>query len=600
MYHYDENNEQKIIDLKLFKWFSDYIKPHKIYIIPILIAITITIAVDLYLPIIIKNVIDSLLKYRDIGDVKYYSLLYFLMTAGAFIFSYMEIFYITKISQIIVHDIRTDLFSHILKLPMSFFDKTPVGAVSTRVTNDINNIQEFFSAVILVLFKNVFIMMGIIIILFVENARLAFFALSLFPLVVIIFIVFRKYLRNAYRNLRAKSARLNAVLTENINGINIIQIYNRQMKYVKKFAMVNEEYRYSFMKQIMISSVFNPSIKFIRYLTAAIVIYFSAGTILSGALTIGMLIAVLAYVEKLFLPIQEMSEKIDIIQSAMASFERIYNLKNTPCEEYITGEIKNTTASEVPHNDRLIKSSGQAHYDIEFKNVWFAYKNDEWILKDFSLKIKQGQKTAIVGHTGSGKTTIINLLSRYYKIQKGTITIGGIDINDMPIDVLRKIVGIIHQDYFIFAETVQENISMGKNISGGEIESLSRYSNSYGFISKLSDGFKTEMKENGATISSGEKQLIAFTRLLAYNPKIIILDEATSNIDPECEQLISDALGKLTAGRTSLLIAHRLSTIRHCDNIIVLNKGETAEVGSHEILMSNKGYYYNLYQLQYA
>jgi len=399
-------------------------------------------------------------------------------------------------------------------------------------------------------------------------------------------------MRKAYRKVRTAIARINAMLSENISGMDVIQLFNREKKNYEKFSEQSHIYFLALHKQMFLNAIFGPCMHLLRLLSVALILFSGSKFIMMGALSAGTLVAFLAYIEKFFRPIQDISEKINLMQSAMASSERIFKLLDANTEEDNHHEGVVDVSTEIPS-----KVKGE----IEFKNVWFAYEGDNWILQDFCLKIKPGEKFALVGPTGAGKTSVINILNRFYPIQKGTITIDGIDIMNIPLNALRKYIGVVQQDVFLFSGTVKDNIMLNKSETAkeGELREVATYTNAYDFISKLPNKFDTELKEGGASISTGQKQLVSFSRVLAYNPQILVLDEATSNIDTETEILIQDALNKLMEDRTSIIVAHRLSTIQHCDKIVVLQKGIIKEIGSHQELLENRGIYYNLYLLQY-
>ncbi|MBN1970904.1 MAG: ABC transporter ATP-binding protein [Candidatus Delongbacteria bacterium] len=524
----------------------------------------------------------SRIRYSDLSSITFFSLTFVVLVIAGFGFTYLQIYLTAITGQKVMYDIRMNLFSHMERMPVKFFESNPTGVLVTRVTNDINNLSEFFSDVLVNLFKDFFVVLGIFVVLFVTDTRLALVTVSAIPIIVFVSYFFKKQMREVFRWTRKALARVNAILSETITGMTIIQIFNQEEKENRKFREANDDLFKASYRQMLMNSVFRPTFSVIRFGTIALIIYFSAGYISKETLTIGALVAFLAYIEKFFQPIQDLSEKINLMQSAMASSERIFDLMDMETEDY-------ESHSEVE----------VAGGDIVFENVWFAYKEGEWILKDFSLKIKRGESIAIVGATGAGKTTIINILNRFYPISKGDIKINGISIYSMSLDKLRSLIGMVQQDIFIFSGSIKENILLGMNMPENRLKEISTYSNAYQFISKLEDEFDTHMKESGTNISVGEKQLVAFTRLLANNPEIMILDEATSSVDTETELLIQDSIERLQKGRTSIIIAHRLSTIRNCTKIIVLHKGKIMEMGTHEELLNREQLYYNLYKLQY-
>lgn len=530
----------------------------------------------------------NLLRANDLENVKRYGLYLVAVIILNFIFTYWQVYSITVLGQKVMYDLRISLFEHLQKMPLQFFDKNPTGVLVTRVTSDIANLEEFFSAILVNLFKDVIILVGIISVMLLIDIKLALISFSLIPVIILITYFFKKKMRNAYRKVRSAISKINAYLAENIRGMLIIQLFHQEKKSAKRFSVLNKNSYQASLKEILLNSFFSPIMSFLKYLGTGLILYIGAGFILTSTISLGILVAFLAYIEKLFQPIQDITEKINLMQSALASSERIFSI------------LEKDNEKEPPLDDLVKTENIMFKGAIEFRNVWFAYNEENWVLKNFNLKIRKGEKFALVGATGAGKTSVINILSRLYPIQKGAILIDGINIEKIELSKLRKIIGVVQQDVFLFSGSIKDNIVLGnKKIGNKELDELTKYTNSYNFINKFSNKYNHELKEEGSSISTGQKQLISFSRMLAYNPKILVLDEATSSVDTETEILIQDALDKLTKDRTSIIIAHRLSTIQHCDKIIVLHKGEIKEAGNHQELLSQKGLYYKLYQLQY-
>ncbi len=477
------------------------------------------------------------------------------------------------------------LFSHLQKLPVSYFDKNPVGRVMTRVTNDIEVLNEMFTAGVITIFGDLLMLAGIVVVLLYVNYKLALVTFSVMPALIVITMVFRGRLRASYRETRKKTAKLNSFLQENITGMKIVQLFSRENDKHGDFKQITGEYKDAFFRTITTYSLFFPVMELMSSLAIAIIIYHGGGKVIQQTLTMGALVAFIEYLRKFFIPIRDLTEKYNILQSAMASAERIYNLLDTPEE----GDAPKAKALERRLNG-----------DIEFKNVWFAYDGDNYVLKDISFKINAGERVAFVGATGAGKTSIINLLSAFYKIQKGSILIDGRDIYSYRQDDVRRNMGIALQDVFIFSGSVRENIALNnKDVSSEELMRAAKSAYADEFIMKLPNKYDETVGERGAVLSAGQKQLLSFARVLVYDPPVLILDEATSTVDPHTEYLIEKATKKLMAGRTSIIIAHRLSTIKDVDNIFVFHKGRIVERGCHSELYEQKGIYYKLYELQY-
>jgi ATP-binding cassette subfamily B protein len=503
-----------------------------------------------------------------------------------FILNYIQIFILQYTGQKIVYNIRDAVFRHVEGLSLSFFDKNPVGRLVTRVTNDVETLNEMYTSVLVYLFKDFFLITGIIIAMFLLDVKLALITIVTLPLIILVSYIFKKYDREAYRKVRSRLSRINSSLAENINGMKIVQIYSKEDKKYKEFDNINTSYSEAAMEQIKVFAIFRPVMDFIYQIALAILIWAGGKAVLNTDIHIGVLYAFVSYIQQFFQPIFDLSEKFDIMQSAMASSERIFMLLDTDTT------IKNP---EDPIEIQRFKG------EIEFKNVWFAYNNEDWVLRDVSFKINIGETIAFVGATGAGKTSIISLISRLYDIQKGEILIDGVNIKTMRKEDLRRNLATVLQDVFLFAGDIKSNVRLNNdNISDEEVIRACEYVNANIFIEKLPEKYDAPVNERGSTFSQGERQLVAFARALAFDPPILVLDEATANIDTETESLIQDALGKLTEGRTTIIVAHRLSTIKNADKIIVLHKGKIREVGNHEELLVKGGLYSNLYKLQYA
>lgn len=523
-------------------------------------------------------------RFKDIQGLDRVALIFALVIVLTFIFSYGQIYILNYTSQKIIFNIREELFNHLQGLSIGYFDKNPIGRLVTRVTNDTETLNEMYTNVLVNLFKDFFMIAGIMVVMLRLNVRLALLSFALIPFILLISVIFRTHIREVYRLGRTQLAKINSSLNENISGMRTIQIFKKENKIFGQFDEINSEYLRIIKREVKLFAMFRPSIEIIRSLGIAILVYFGGRNVLGGVIEFGVLYVFINYLQKFFDPILDLTEKYNIMQSAMASSERIFKILDDK------SIIENPKEEVVP--DEVLGK-------IEFKNVWFAYVEDEWVLKDISFTIDPGESIAFVGATGAGKTSIINLITRFYDIQKGQILLDGVDIKLIPKEKLRRLVGVVLQDVFIFTGTIKDNIKLNNEISDEKIIEIAKYVNAHHFISRLPNQYDEPVMERGSTLSSGERQLLAFARTLVYDPKILILDEATSNIDTETELLIQDALGKITSGRTSIAIAHRLSTIQHSNKIIVLKSGEIKEMGTHQELLNQHGLYYNLFMLQY-
>jgi len=525
----------------------------------------------------------KILRAWDFNYLKKSALLYFLVIILIFLLTYIQVYILQLTSQKIIYDLRKDIFSHVLRLPVSFFDRNPVGRIVTRIANDPETLQEMYNSVITSVVVDVFLILGLSIFMFILNWKLASIVVLSLPIVGYMSFIFRKYARKAYRDFRIQLARINAYLAEHISGIKITQLFSRELENEKEFRVINNALLGAQLRFIFVNAVFRPLVSALGSFVTAFLIYSGGLQILRNEISFGMLFLFISYLDTFFRPIQDLAEKYDILQNAMASSERIFMLLDEPI-----------TIKSPKNPIRLNKVKGK----VEFRNVWFAY-DKEWVLKDISFVIEPGEKVAFVGHTGAGKTSIINLITRFYDIQKGEILIDDINIKDLSLEDLRKNISIVLQDVHLFATDILHNIRLNRDdIPEEKVRESARLVNAEDFILKLPQGYKTPVQERGATLSAGQRQLIAFARALVFDPKILILDEATANIDTETERLIQDALEKLIRGRTSIIIAHRLSTIKNVDTIYVLHKGKIVERGNHQELIRKKGLYYHLYQLQ--
>jgi len=512
---------------------------------------------------------------------------YLLAIVAGFVLNYTQVQLLQFTGQRIIFGIRQDLFRHLQGLSASFFDRNPVGRLVTRVANDTEALNEMYTSVLVNLFRDLFIIAGVIMVMFRLNYRLALLALAILPVVTVISFLYAGQARAAWREVRVRLARINAFLAESISGMRTIQVFAREKEQAQEFNEVNLNHYRASMRELYVFAVFRPTLDFLSSLSLALLLWYGGGKVLQGALSLGVLFAFISYIQQLFRPILELAEKFNILQQAMASAERIFQLLDT----------RPTVVDPPP--DRAQHLPARASGRIEFRNVWFAYEEENWVLRDVSFQVEPGQTVAFVGHTGAGKTSIMSLLGRFYDVQRGAIYLDGIDIRDIPQKELRRQMALVAQDVFLFTGDIKSNIRLNAPIPDEEVVRAAQLVHADPFIRSLPRGYAEPVAERGATLSTGQRQLLAFARAVAFNPPVLVLDEATANIDSETEALIQAALQKLSRGRTTLIVAHRLSTIQRADQIIVLHKGRIREQGTHEELLARRGLYYKLWRLQF-
>jgi ATP-binding cassette subfamily B multidrug efflux pump len=623
----DEEILGKAYDARLMKRLLGYLRPYGWQVALALAAIILKAASDVIGPFLTKIAIDKYLTHnagrplgmldtwlssdplKGIGQI---GLIYVSSLLLFFVLEYAQTYLMQWTGQKVMFDLRSQIFRHLQHMHVGFFDKNPVGRLVTRVTTDVDSLNEMFTAGVVAIFEDVFVLAGIVIIMLKMNWWLALIAFTVLPVIFCATMIFRRVVRDSYRRIRVAIARINAYLQEHVTGMVVLQLFNREERAFKSFEKINAQHMDAFKDAIMAHAIYYPVVEVLSTLAIAGVFWFGGMRVMWGTVTLGVLVAFMQYSQRFFRPIMDLSEKYNILQSAMASSERVFKLLDTPID---------VVSPPVPVEARV---AGK----IEFDHVWFAYRKLEaevkegaptaagngvqtqpadggeaqydWILRDVSFVIEPGETVAIVGHTGAGKTTIISLLMRFYDIQRGSIRIDGVDIRQLDLNSLRRRFGVVLQDPFLFSGTIENNIRLGSDwISDEQIEAATESVNVADFIRGLPQGFKEPVLERGSTLSTGQKQLISFARALAHNPKILILDEATSSVDTETELRVREALTRMVEGRTSVIIAHRLSTIQRADQIIVMHKGHLREMGSHQKLLSQRGIYWKLYQLQY-
>ena len=647
----------KAYDARLMRRLLAYLKPYRLQVVIALVAIVLKAGADVLGPYLTKVAIDKYLAHKPgaghsfldrflssqpLTGIAQIGMAYIALLSFSFLLEFAQTYLMQWTGQKVMFDLRSQIYRHLQQMHVAFFDRNPVGRLVTRVTTDVDSLNEMFTAGVVSIFEDVFVLAGIIAIMLNMSWQLALIAFAVLPLIYIGTAIFRKHVRDSYRRIRVAIARINAYLQEHITGIVPLQLFNREEKAFAEFKAINATHMLAFKDAIMAYSLYYPMVEILSATAVASIIWYGGHRILAGTITLGVLVAFMQYAQRFFRPIQDLSEKYNILQSAMASSERIFKLLDTK------PEIASLPGARLP--------DGPGH--IEFEHVWFAYRRIpledpkrsgaepklypqvsaeqpkellatggtasqavpivsrevlggaepgapvaggwDWVLRDVSFTVKPGETAAVVGHTGAGKTTLISLLLRFYDVQQGAIRLDGVDIRQLDLQALRRKFGVVLQDPFLFSGTIESNIRLGSDdVDLAAVERAAEEVNLSEFIRSLPEGFQSHTKERGSTLSTGQKQLISFARALAHNPRILILDEATSSVDTDTEFRVREALSRMVEGRTSLIIAHRLSTIQRADNIIVMHKGKVREMGTHQQLLAQRGIYYKLYQLQY-
>ena len=618
---HDEDVLGKAYDSRLMKRLLGYLRPYRLQVLVALVAIILKAGADVLGPYLTKVAIDKYLANRTASHswldrylssqpmtgIAQIAAIYLGLLLASFLFEFTQTYIMQWAGQKVMFDLRAEIFRHLQRLHIAFYDRNPVGRLVTRVTSDVDALNEMFTAGVVSIFEDIFVLVGIVAIMLNMSWRLALITFAVLPIIAYATGKFRKAVRESYRRIRIAIAKINAYLQEHVTGIVVLQLFNREKRSYEKFEKINRTHMDAFKDAILAHAIYYPVVEVLSATAIACVIWFGGNQVIRSTVSLGVLVAFMQYAQRFFRPIQDLSEKYNILQSAMASSERIFKLLDTKAE---------IVSPETP-----LVAEGPGR--IEFDHVWFAYRtmaqaaqeaaskgekvaataapdDYDWVLRDVSFTVDPGDTVAFVGHTGAGKTTIISLLLRFYDVQRGAIRIDGVDIRDMELADLRRRCGVVLQDPFLFSGTVADNIRLGtRGIADSSIEDAAEQVNVADFIRTLPGGFGEAVKERGSTLSTGQKQLISFARALAHNPKVLILDEATSSVDTETEFRVRDALTRMVKGRTSIMIAHRLSTIQRANKIVVMHKGKVREIGSHQQLLANKGIYWKLYQLQY-
>jgi ATP-binding cassette subfamily B multidrug efflux pump len=619
----------KAYDSRLMRRLLTYLRPYRWQVTIAIVSIVLKSFCDVLGPYLVKVAVDrylapvkgatlglwSWLSPRPLHGIAQISSIYFGLLALTFVLEFLQTYFMQWSGQKVMFDLRSQIFRHLQRMHVAFYDKNPVGRLVTRVTTDVDALNEMFTSGVVSIFEDLFVLLGILGVMLCMNWKLALITFAVLPFIVVATKVFRDKVRDSYRRIRTAIARINAYLQEHVSGMVVLQLFNRERKAYERFSDINRSHMDAFKDAIMAYSVYYPVVDFFSAIAIASVIWWGGQDVLRGvvansvsiefsrhtlvsfhavptAASLGVVIAFTAYAQRFFRPIMDFSEKYNILQSAMAASERIFKLVDTPVDVVSPAVTK--------------RPAGPGR--IEFNHVWFAYRENkdmepsqpDWVLRDVTFAIEPGETVAVVGHTGAGKTTLISLLLRFYDVQKGAVRIDGVDVREMDLNDLRSRFGVVLQDPFLFTGTIGGNIRLGtERILDAHVAKAAEDVNLGDFVRALPNGFNEEVRERGSTLSTGQKQLISFARALAHEPKILILVEATSSVDTETEFKVRDALGRMVEGRTSLIIAHRLSTVQRADKIIVMHKGQVREMGTHQELLANRGIYFKLYQLQY-
>jgi ATP-binding cassette subfamily B protein len=594
----DEDVVGKAYDSRLMRRLLVYLRPYSTQALLALVAIIASSVLQLAQPYLMKLAIDRYIPSRDAAGMNQIALAYLAILVTAFCLDFTQTWLLQNTGQRIMFDMRMAIYAHLQRIDLRFYDRNPVGRLMTRVTTDVDVINDLFTSGVVSVFGDVFTLAGIMIVMLSMNWRLALVAFAVLPLIVLITQWFRRNVRESYRTVRRLIARINAFLQEHITGMATVQLFRREPRAFAEFDAINEEHRRANIQSIFYYAVFYPSIEITGAIAAAMTIWWGGRWVLQGSLTLGSLVAFLLYSQRFFRPISDMSDKFNILQAAMASSERIFKLLDEPVS------IANPARQEALAPRSAKREGGQVGH-IQFEHVWFAYNasgpgDPDYVLRDVSFEVRPGERVGIVGATGAGKSTLINLLLRFYDVTRGRILVDGVDVREMDLHELRALFSLVLQDVHLFTGTIAENIRLGAaGISDDAMRSAAAAVHADSFIERLPSGYASPVAERGSTLSVGQKQLLSFARALAFDPRILILDEATSSVDTETELLIRDALQVLMAGRATIAIAHRLSTIQDMEKILVLHKGKLRESGTHQELLAQRGIYFKLYQLQY-
>jgi ATP-binding cassette subfamily B multidrug efflux pump len=592
---YEDEIIGKAYDRKLMGRFIRYLAPYRGMALCTLLLLPLIAAAKLAQPYLLKIAIDNHIMQGRMEGLPLLSFYFFLLLLADSLLTYLEVYLLQLLGQRVMQDLRMALFSHVQHLSSAFFDKTPTGSLVTRLTSDVEALGEMFTAGVITIVGDVLVLLGIIGIMLWMNLKLSLVTFSVLPFLIWTVFTFRRKMREAFRNVRARLANLNAFLAESIGGMTVVQLFNREATERREFSRLNAAHRDANLPVITWDASLYALVETLSAVAVGLIIWYGGGEIVLGALTFGALVAFIQYIEKFFAPIRDLSAKYSVMQGSMAALERIFHLLDTETGPG-SGSGSERNSKPEPQPEPVFPEPFDT---IEFRDVWFAYQGEEYVLKGFNLRIRRGERIALVGETGGGKTTVTRLLTRLYEVSRGAITIDGTDIRQMPLPLLRRRIGLVLQDPYLFTGTIGYNVCLGDNSAGQRMEQAAAMVGADRFIRTLPDGFQEEVRERGVNFSAGERQLISFARAVAFDPEILVLDEATASVDTASERLIQEGLKGLMAGRTSIVVAHRLSTIQDADRIVVIHRGEKVEEGTHQELLAIRGLYYRLYQLQF-
>ncbi len=595
---FEEEIAGKAYDTRILLRFAKYVIPYRLTVLLVLLILPLVAACRLAQPWIIKLAIDGHIITRKLDGLETIALAFVGILLLESLFSFLEVFLLQSVGQQVMADIREELFRHVMHLPVSWFDRTPTGSSVTRLTSDVEVLGEMFASGIITIIGDILLLVGIVSVMLWMNLKLSLVTFTVLPFLLYVAYTFRRRMRKSFREVRARLAQLNSFLAESIGGMAIIQVFNRQKDEEQRFQELNGSYRDANMPVIFWDASLYAIVEALSSIAVALILWYGGGEIVKGALTFGVLVAFIQYIEKFFTPIRDLSAKYSVMQGTMAALERIFALLDTK-----TAELQGDMEISAGHDYAPVSSLDRppsAGALIEFRNVTFAYHNSENALNGLDLSIRRGERIALVGESGGGKTTITRLMTRLYEIESGTIVFDGRDISTIPLHDLRKRIGVVLQDPCLFAGSIEFNICLDDPRARERVKIAARMVGADRFIGQLPNGYNEEVRERGNNFSTGEKQLISFARAIAFDPEVLVLDEATANVDSASEQMIQHGIRALMHGRTSLIVAHRLSTIQDADRIVVIHQSQKMEEGNHQELMQLQGYYYRLHQLQFS
>ena len=594
---YEDEIVGKMYDRRLMRRFIRYVLPYRRLIAVALLMLPLVAAAKLVQPWILKVAIDNHIMKGEMAGLPLLAAGFLGVIFAESLLTFAEVYLLQYVGQKVMYDLRVELFSHIQRLSARFFDQTPVGSLVSRLTSDVEVLGEMFAAGIVTIIGDILVLAGIVGIMLWMNVRLSLVTFSVLPLLIWVAFAFRNWMRVAFRQVRARLGNLSSFLAESLGGMAVVQLFNREKEEAEEFRRLNASYMEANLPVITWDAALYAVVETISSVAVALIIWYGGGEIVSGTLSFGALVAFIQYIDRFFSPIRDLSAKYSVMQGAMASLERIFGLLDKKEEEEPALPVASQPPPAAQAEPAAVRSRGLN--SISFKGIWFAYSGEDYVLKGFSLEMRRGEKVALVGETGGGKTTVTRLLSRLYEVSRGSIAIDGTDIGEMALQSLRSRIGVVLQDPYLFTGSIAYNISLGNPQALKRVEQAAAVVGADRFIRQLPHGFDEEVRERGVNFSAGERQLISFARAVAFDPEILVLDEATASVDSASERLIQQGLEGLMEGRTTLVVAHRLSTIRDADRIVVIHRGEKAEEGSHNELMALKGLYYRLYQLQF-